>query len=96
VKNGTKTLQQAKREVVHDRPKPEPPGSGSRQGWRTPVGRADTPAEERPKLTQKLLGKGRELRAQGMGWQKIGAELGLDEGTVRKALKGEAESKSGS
>jgi lambda repressor-like predicted transcriptional regulator len=41
-----------------------------------------------------LLTKGKELRAQGLSWRKVGAELGLDEGTLRKALKREDEDKS--
>lgn len=43
----------------------------------------------RPKLTPQFLARGKELRAQGMSWRKIGVELGLDEGTLRKAMKRE-------
>jgi hypothetical protein len=31
-----------------------------------------------------LLGKGKELRAQGMSWRKVGAELGLAEASNRR------------
>jgi DNA invertase Pin-like site-specific DNA recombinase len=40
-----------------------------------------------PKLSPQLLAEGKKLRAQGVSWRKIGAELDLDEGTLRKALK---------
>ncbi len=41
----------------------------------------------RPPVTEELYEKAKELRQQGLSFRKIGQELGVDEGTIRKRIK---------
>lgn len=44
----------------------------------------------RPPISEDLYEKARELRLQGFSFRKIGQELGIDEGTIRKRTKSAA------
>ncbi|MBW2149661.1 MAG: recombinase family protein [Deltaproteobacteria bacterium] len=41
----------------------------------------------RPPVTDTLFEKAKNLRAQGLSFRKIGKQLGVDEGTIRKRIK---------
>ena len=41
----------------------------------------------RPPVAEELYAKARELRQQGLSFRKIGSELDVDEGTIRKRMK---------
>ena len=41
----------------------------------------------RPPVADELYEKAKELREQGLSFRKIGRQLGLDEGTIRKRIK---------
>lgn len=42
----------------------------------------------RPPVAEELYNKAKELRREGLSFRKIGRELGIDEGTIRKRMGG--------
>jgi DNA invertase Pin-like site-specific DNA recombinase len=41
----------------------------------------------RPPVSEELYEKAKQLRRKGLSFRKIGLELGIDEGTIRKRMK---------
>ena len=42
---------------------------------------------DRPPVAEELYEKAKELRQQGLSFRRIGRDLGVDEGTIRKRMK---------